>query len=985
MNLEALNAEQRKAVVHDRGPLLIVAGAGTGKTTVLTQRYAWLILEKKLAPDNLLALTFTDKAAEEMENRVLQLLPNGTYDFWISTFHSFCQRILERHALEIGLPNDFKILNETDGWLLLKRHINELPLDHYRPLGNPVKFLSALIRHFSRAKDEGVTAERYQEFAQNCILDGDSEVVDGERKKLKELADCYFAYQRILREEGCLDFGDLIVETLRVLRERPAILDHYRKRFKYILIDEFQDTNWAQYEMVKLLAGDEKNITVVGDDDQAIYKFRGASLANILQFRDDFPDTATVALTDNYRSTQNILDHAYGFIKNNDPYRLEVKLSDEGISKALRSFLDKTGTVNARWYPTLEDEAASVIDEIIKKKDVRQDLSWNDFAILVRSNESATPFINELDNCGVPYCFYALRGLYAKPSVLDLTAFFSVCIKPFESTAVWRTVTAPCFDFTNAEAAELLHLANQNSLNLWKTLERAAMYAEALGQAGVEKAAKFVKLFNELQAEARRATPLKMLHSVLEKTGYLHYLLQGDEAKKIESLNILKAFEQRLKRYETAAREPTLKNFLEEFQLEIDSGEKGELKGDPEAGPEQVKVMTVHTSKGLEFSYVYVVSLVDQRFPTRERSDAIMLPDGLVNERLPEGDTHLEEERRLMYVAMTRAKEYLTLTGAANYGGSRPKKPSVFFQEIGLQPEDMAVQGSQIRTAGENKNMAAFKHEEKDLFKLKRRFSFTQLAAFNKCPLQYKFAHLYRIPILGSYNRSFGQAMHLALHDILQLHLDRLAAKQGSLFAAPPEIAPEDETTGFKVTIDEALEIYELRWHQNDYWYPSEKAYEDHYKEGRAAVRRMCEAWQVAVPAVKYLELPFEWKAGEHSLKGSIDRIDELDGGGIAIYDYKTGQAKAGDKLVSSDKEQLHIYQLAVEGRGLSVKKLCYVYVRSGLEVEVELLQGEKRGDFILNKQRQMDEILSSDFAPSPSTFICKYCDFRNICEFRKL
>lgn len=985
MNLEALNEEQRKAVMHDRGPLLIVAGAGTGKTTVLTQRYAWLLLEKKLAPDNVLALTFTDKAAEEMENRVLQLLPNGTYDFWISTFHSFCQRILERHALEIGLPNDFKILNETDGWLLLRRRINELPLDHYRPLGNPVKFLSALTRHFSRAKDEGITAEQYQEFAQNCILDGDNEVVDGERKKLKELADCYFAYQRILREEGRLDFGDLIMETLRILRERPAILDHYRKLFKYILLDEFQDTNWAQYELVKLLAGDEKNITVVGDDDQAIYKFRGASLANILQFRDDFPETVTVALTDNYRSTQNILDYAYGFIKNNDPYRLEVKLSGEGISKALRSFLDKTGIVSARWYPTLEDETASVIDEIIKKKDARQDLSWNDFAILVRSNESAMPFINELENRGVPYCFYALRGLYAKPSVLDLTAFFNVCIKPFESTAVWRAITAPCFDFTNAEAAELLHLANQNSLHLWKILERAALHAEALGQAGVEKAAKFVRLFNELQAEARRAAPLKMLHSVLEKTGYLNYLLQGDEAQKIESLNILKAFEQRLKRYETAAQEPTLKNFLEEFQLEIDSGEKGELKGDPEDGPDQVKVMTVHTSKGLEFSFVYVVSLVDQRFPTRERGDAIMLPIGLVNERLPEGDTHLEEERRLMYVAMTRAKECLTLTGAANYGGSRPKKPSVFFQEIGLQPEEMEAQASQIGTACGNKNKVAFKHEEKDLFKLKRRFSFTQLAAFAKCPLQYKFAHLYRIPILGSYNRSFGQAMHLTLHDILQCHFDRISAKQGKLFAAAPAAESPEQEQGFKVSIDEALEIFENRWHQNDYWYPSEKLYRDHYDEGRAAVKRMCEAWLAKAPAVKYLELPFEWKAGEHSLKGSIDRIDELEGGAVAIYDYKTGQAKAGDKLDSADKEQLHIYQLAMEDRGLCVKKLCYIYVRSGLGVEVELLQGEKRAEFILHKQRQMEEILSSDFLPSPSTFICKHCDFRNICEYRKL
>jgi DNA helicase-2/ATP-dependent DNA helicase PcrA len=213
-----------------------------------------------------------------MEDRVLKLLETGTYDFWISTFHGFCQRILEAHALEIGLPNKFRLLTSTDAWLLLKRRINELPLDHYRPLGNPVKFLRALLQHISRAKDEDVTPEMYLEFAQNAVLDGDAEFVTGERKRLQELADVYFAYRKILREEGSLDMNDLIMETLRLFRERPAVLEKYRKQFKYIMVDEFQDTNWAQYEMLKLLCGKERNMTVVGDDDQAIYKFRGASL-----------------------------------------------------------------------------------------------------------------------------------------------------------------------------------------------------------------------------------------------------------------------------------------------------------------------------------------------------------------------------------------------------------------------------------------------------------------------------------------------------------------------------------------------------------------------------------------------------------------------------------------------------------------------------------------------------------------------------------
>ena len=261
--LEGLNEAQRKAVTHKNGPLLIVAGAGTGKTTVLTRRYAYLLKEQGLATDNLLALTFTEKAATEMEDRVLEQLSTGAYDFWISTFHGFCQRILEAHALEIGLPNRFRVLTPTDAWLMLRRHLDELPLDYFRPLGNPTRFLEAIVSHISRAKDEGVTPERYLDFVKNAVLDQDVENAEGDRKRLQELADVYAAYRKILLDAGCLDFGDLIIETLRLFRERPAILDIYRKQFHHVMVDEFQDTNWAQYELLKLLLGPERNLTVV--------------------------------------------------------------------------------------------------------------------------------------------------------------------------------------------------------------------------------------------------------------------------------------------------------------------------------------------------------------------------------------------------------------------------------------------------------------------------------------------------------------------------------------------------------------------------------------------------------------------------------------------------------------------------------------------------------------------------------------------------
>ncbi|MDD5726620.1 MAG: UvrD-helicase domain-containing protein, partial [Patescibacteria group bacterium] len=500
--LEQLNDAQKQAVTHESGPLLIVAGAGTGKTTVLTRRYLWLMNEKKLTADGLVALTFTEKAAQEMEDRVLQQLPNGAYEFWIHTFHGFCQRILERHGLEIGIPNTFRILSETDAWILLKRRLDELPLDHYRPLGNPVKFLHALIRHISRAKDEGVTPDRYVEFAENAVLDGDSaDIIGGERKRLKELADVYAAYQKILRDEGALDFGDVIIETLRLFHERPAILNKYQEQFKYLLIDEFQDTNWAQYELIKLLAGPKRNVTVVGDDDQAIYKFRGASLANILQFKDDYPDAATVALTDNYRSHQTILDIAYKVISNNNPHRLEVSLADQGLSKQLKSQITPLPTLigyadsspNARndgrdvrieWFASLMQEANWVADDILARHGAEaKDRGWDRFAILVRSNDEALPFVDALASRNVPFRFFALRGLYSKPVIVDIMALLKLAVAPNDSTTVWRVLGLPSLKIPLTVLHEAVTYSTRKGISLWDALKQSSIFLKETPEA----------------------------------------------------------------------------------------------------------------------------------------------------------------------------------------------------------------------------------------------------------------------------------------------------------------------------------------------------------------------------------------------------------------------------------------------------------------------------------------------------------------------
>src|SRR5256712_5297684 len=336
--LEGLNEAQRRAVTHDTGPLLIVAGAGTGKPTVITRCIAWLIATRRARPDEILALTFTDKAAAEMEERVDTLVPYGYADVEIATFHAFGDRILPGHALEIGLTPDFRVLTRSEQTIFFRYRLFELPLAHYRPLGDPTRHLQALITLISRCKDEDISPEEYHAHAERLEREvaaaADYEEARERAAQQRELAATYAKYQELMARDGCVDFGDQIVQVLRLFRARPYVLGAYQRRFRYILVDEFQDTNHAQFELVKLLAARHSNVAVVGDEDQAIYRFRGAAISNILGFLDGYRDAAQIVLSENYRSTQEIPDCAYRLIVHNNPDRLAGR---NGIHKRLNA------------------------------------------------------------------------------------------------------------------------------------------------------------------------------------------------------------------------------------------------------------------------------------------------------------------------------------------------------------------------------------------------------------------------------------------------------------------------------------------------------------------------------------------------------------------------------------------------------------------------------------------------------------------------
>jgi len=972
--LTKLNKEQKEAVTHSEGPLLIVAGAGTGKTTVITNRIAWLINENKAKSDEILALTFTDKAAGEMEERVDRLLPYGYVDLWISTFHSFAERILKQHAIDIGLPNDFKLLNQTEQWLLVRQNLDKFDLDYYKPLGNPTKFIHALLKHFSRAKDEVIGPEEYLEYAEGLKLDKDLSGDQGDEKsRLLEIANAYHIYEQLLLDNNALDFGDLINYTLKLFQKRPKILEKYRKQFKYILVDEFQDTNWAQYELIKLLSAPKNNLTVVGDDDQSIYKFRGASISNILQFKKDYLNAKEVVLVNNYRSTQDILDTAYKFIKQNNPNRLEAEL---GINKKLKSQSKEKGEIERYHGQDLDNEVDWVINKILDLKNKNKNLSWSDFGILVRANNSANIFIRDMIKHGIPYQFMAMRGLYNKPIILDTLAYFKLLDNYHESPAMYRILTLPFLNIDNKDLMELNYQAKKDSESLYQVLKKVSSISSIKTET-IEMAGKILSLIEKHTSLAKEKNLSELFISIFKDTGYLGYLNRKDrtveeEEKDREALGYLQQLYKKITAFEIDYPDPKLQDFMALMELERESGEEGSLSLNLEAGPDVVKIMTVHSAKGLEFEYVFIPNLVDRRFPTTERRDPIELPDDLIKEIIPEGDLHLEEERRLFYVAMTRARRGLYFTSASDYGGARKKKLSRFLIELGYEDKEQGIMVSKQNDFAEEKVEVPAKVGKEPTYVLPKRFSFTQIAAFKKCPLQYKFAHILKIPVLGKGPMSFGKTIHNTLERFLKLVLERHGSSQKNLFG--DKNGKEKNLS----TKEELLDIYKEEW--IDSWYEGKWQKDKYYKQGQESLLNFYNKFIKDKPAVQSLEQDFNAKISGITMKGKIDRIDKIEGG-VEIIDYKTGKSK--EELRSEDKIQLLLYQIAARDvLGLKPKKLTYYYLDDNKELS---FIGEEKDLVKLedNIAKAIAKIKGSNFEATPNLHVCKYCDYKDICEYK--
>lgn len=984
-----MNKQQQEAVEHNDGPLLIVAGAGTGKTMTLVEKVNHLIEHEMALPHEILALTFTDKAAHEMEERVDARLPYGFTQTWISTFHSFADQLLRQHALEIGLNPGYRLMSQAETVSFFRECLFKFELKHYRPLGNPNKFIGALLQHFSRLHDEDITPETYQKWASDIEASDETDEEKNtysqeDKERYIELSNAYAKYQQIKMEKAVFDYADLLYYLLQLLRSRPSILKNYQKLFKYILVDEFQDTNIAQYELIKLLCPPTKrdgpHLTVVGDDSQAIYKFRGASVSNILAFMSDYPHARQVSLNANYRSSQTILDQAYILIKHNDPDTLEARL---GISKELTAASKhKNNPIELFIAQRIEDEATHVAQSILNHA---KSYAYSDIAILVRANTHAEAFTRQLGQQGIPFQLHGPSALFKNPHVKDLIAYLNILAAAEDNASCYRVLQMQIFTLDPRELAYVVSFAKKTALPLTRAIhvlseltaqtnppeyENYRTHLPTLTQASRDALATFNAMYQKHLGAIKTLTAGQILFQFLEDTNFLKQLMnKGRDDKMVIAVS---QFFDRLKSYEATHEDASVHAVAEFLKMSMELGESPNTLDTDLAEQNAVHILTVHGSKGLEFPVVYLVNLSQDRFPTRARSEAIPIPTQLIKEELPEGNYHIEEERRLFYVAMTRAKDHLHLSASRFYHeGKRVRKLSKFIEEaLGAE----VVAKTEAKKESEKQQLSIFDFKPQDSEGEKKpespaapspaaqdshlQVSYSQLDTYALCPLRYKYQYILKVPTSTNAAASFGSSIHAALQYFYQEYKSNPSANLDSLLAH-----------------------FERAWIPIGY---SSQAHEaKRRKEGVTILTDFYNKYHTSEIQPLDLERFFKIKL-EHSLSitGKIDRVDQLDEKNIEIIDYKTG--KKPEERTLKKSLQLSIYAMAAMesatyGAHIDNIHLTFYYLQSNEKITLK-----RSLDDIVSTKEKLHELTTnmkdSDYTPKKGHH-CSFCPFKMLCE----
>ena len=987
--LEGLNAEQQEAVLASGAPLFILAGAGTGKTRVICSRIAHLLSQPGFSPENILTLTFSRRTAQELLERVERL--HGTYadEMGIFTFHGFCLRFLQEHAVELGLPAHFRLLGETDAWVFFREMLPELRLAYHWNVADPTGCIKGFLGFINRARDEMVSPEEFLAHARK-MEDA------GEKARAEEIARAYRLYRKKMEEAGNLDFGDLINRTLRAFQERPALLKELRGRYRAILVDEFQDTNVAQIQLLRELAGSGEGLCVVGDDDQAIYRFRGASFASFVLMKQHFPGVRTLRLTRNYRSSAVILSAAGRLIRHNEPDRYDPQ-------KNLWTEQKGGAPVEVAVCGSYRREAEEAIRVIrrLYENQPSEERRWDRVAVLYRAHAHREHLVEALRTEGIPFLVRGGSSLCDSTEVRDLIAFLQAAQDPADSVAFFRLLSHPLWGIPGDDLLALSRKARGSELSIEQSLRGPA------GSEASEGARRSVAaLLQDLDRVRARASAgiEEAVSAVLEGT-FLRAAFRlppgptGDPAVSLGRFLRLA--------YQYANNHPErrdLASFLWYLDSVMKAPRKEQSEEEEEPSADGVRLMTVHQAKGLEFDWVVLLSLTKGRFPSEGRREEIPFPVELMKESLPQGDYHEQEERRLFYVACTRAKKGLVLlTQDRNY-----HRPSPFIREIlegapeaeavrrVLEPapdpklEDMPLLGPErLSLAAEREAMGIFaeirglrredgKGFDQALEKLgglarsawleRRalpafspgmrlppvdRLSFTQLESYRFCPMKYLYGYVYRIPTRSTPQMALGTDLHDCLQGFYQEVIEG-------------RVPALEEMTG-------AL----LRKHRpGRYGEPYQD--EEYRRIGLDLLTQFYRKHEGSFAAPLFVERPFLLQLGEVSLKGVVDRVDPVPDGGVEVIDYKSGKPKK--KADRDDQLQLWIYALAArEVFGLETRRVSFYYLKDSSVLSFE------PGPETLKEAKETilmtaGEIRAGKFDPTPSLDKCRRCDFRAVC-----
>ncbi|MBI1857371.1 ATP-dependent helicase [Candidatus Saccharibacteria bacterium] len=1010
---ERFNDAQRAAITAEKGPILVVAGAGTGKTSVIVERINRLI-EKGVPTKRLLALTFTEKAATEMLDRVNA--SRGLYELElpIMTFNAYGESLLRRYAADIGLGRNFIVLGQSAQIVFLGERVDALGLEYFAPLARPDSLISDLAAYFSQLKQQIITPETHNQYVENMPTSQPEEKLN--KIKYQELAKAYEAYIRLCREANVIDYDDQIYLLIELLRKRSNVLKEVQDSYDYVMVDEFQDTNTMQSVLVDLIAAPRKNLFVVGDDDQSIYGWRGATLANILEFKDRYPAAKEIALTQNYRSTKEILASAYRLIQHNNPHRLEVRLN---IDKQLVS--DRSGEPpRAYKFTTLDEELTWIANDV--KRRLNAGASPGSIAIMARRNTTIQLLHEHLDYLDIEHAVTGQRyELYKDPSVRMLLESIKTVVDPHNNTSLYHTLLGPLFSIP----ASTLSGLNAVTKNQHESLLDNITNSEEPELAEARSAIELIKIWHE---KIGITTVGQLAYAILDDSGYKDrlYKISEEDASSAIVASRLGQFFAVMKEFEQIALVPSAIQFIETLPALQAAGEGGE-DNTMDLANQFVNILTIHKAKGLEWPIVYVADCSEESFPLRENLRGIILPEKLLDSReaphhqakldlrkiarsqgksaradssltegevaiatsreyrpLPaemnwsgdggalrkssksskdtsqesEANTHMAEERRLMYVAMTRARNELILTYSEHHSSSTIRKPSRFLTEA-LDLQDFSSPATANKAAFHaidlhgNKPLQSLRVPNNILNNGHVHLSVSQAQKYLDCPLDFYYCYILNIPKEPSPALRYGSIMHGLVEEI---NLGLIAGKLPSL--------------------TELINQLETQWPKAGY--ASLRHRERSLTQAHSTLKRLYAqaTKEQRIPIAVEKPFSFTVKDINLSITGRFDAILPSESGGIEIVDYKTMSSvdtiqKA--KLRASSSQQLAIYALAWQiSHGELPKFVTLDFIDRGVSGSVKKTQRGIDGTY-LKLQRIADGIRAMDFPPGKDHRFCQH------------